>query len=106
MRNFWSNPAKQEGKQIPDKLMHMLVLERGLNREANASLRLVEKTGRFSGRKVTFFRVFEPVAAKAAGLNEVHFDDLDAPTTLYYGHTEKDGEIILSRGEWKPAVGS
>jgi hypothetical protein len=67
---------------------------------ARASLlRVVESRGRFSDRKVTFIRVFDPERAAERSLQVRRFSDLDAHEELVLrkGHIEDDGFVIMSR---------
>jgi hypothetical protein len=60
-------------------------------------LRMIEEGGHYAGRAVTYFRVFDPAAALAAGVTVRRFRDLDGLTELRTGHTERDGAIVLNR---------
>jgi len=68
-----------------------------------SQLRMVESGGRYSNRKVTYFRVFLPVLAAQQSLDVRRYDDLDQYQGLILrsGHVEQDGSVILSR----PAAG-
>ena len=61
-------------------------------------LRMVESDGRYSGRKVTFVRVFDPMRAAAGAVTVERFDDLDAHQSLvlWSGHVERDGSLAIS----------
>jgi hypothetical protein len=67
-----------------------------------SQLRMVESTGRYSDRKVTYFRVFVPVLAAQQSLDVRGFNDLDQYQGLIVrsGHVESDGTVVLTR----PAV--
>ena len=64
-----------------------------------AQYRMVESDGRYSDRKVTYFRVFVPVLAAQASLDVRAFNDLDQHQNLIVrsGHVERDGTVILTR---------
>ena len=64
-----------------------------------AQLRMVELGGRYSDRKVTYFRVFVPVLAAQQSLDVRRFNDLDQHQGLIVrsGHVERDGAVILTR---------
>jgi hypothetical protein len=66
---------------------------------ASASLKLVDMAGRYSDRKVTYFRVFEPAAADQRSLAVKRYRDLDAFQQLIVqsGHIEQDGKIVVTR---------
>ena len=64
-----------------------------------AQLRMVESSGRYSDRKVTYFRVFLPVLAAQQSLDVRRFNDLDQFHNLIVrsGHVERDGTVVLTR---------
>jgi hypothetical protein len=64
-----------------------------------AQLRMVESPGRYSNRKVTYFRVFVPVLAAQQSLDVRRYDDLDQFQDLIVrsGHVERDGVVVLTR---------
>ena len=64
-----------------------------------SQLRMVQSGGRYSDRKVTYFRVFVPVLAAQESLDIRRFDDLDGHQRLIVrsGHVERDGTVILTR---------
>jgi hypothetical protein len=65
---------------------------------AAAALGVVEQPGRYSGRKVTFIRVFDSGRAAGRGLDVRAFDDLDAHPDLVLraGHVEQDGAVVVT----------
>ena len=64
-----------------------------------SQLRMVETGGRYSDRKVTYFRVFVPVLAAQQSLDVREFNDLDQHQGLIVrsGHVEGDGTVVLTR---------
>ena len=62
-------------------------------------LRMVESNGRYSNRKVTFFRIFDPAVASQRMLDIQRYRDLDAFHNLILrsGHLETDGQIVVNR---------
>jgi hypothetical protein len=62
-------------------------------------LRVVESNGRYSGRKVTYIRVFDPVLAAERSLEVKAYKDLDTQPELILrtGHIEADGVVMLNR---------
>ena len=64
-----------------------------------SQLRMVESSGRYSDRKVTYFRVFVPVLAAQQSLDVRQFNDLDQHQGLIVrsGHVERDGTVVLTR---------
>ena len=73
-----------------------------------AQLRMVESSGRYSDRKVTYFRVFLPVLAAQQSLDIRHFSDLDQYHGLIVrsGHVERDGTVVLTRPVVRAAAGN
>jgi hypothetical protein len=64
-----------------------------------SQLRMVESGGRYSDRKVTYFRIFLPVLAAQQSLDVRRYSDLDQHLGLIVrsGHVERDGTVILTR---------
>jgi hypothetical protein len=64
-----------------------------------ALLRMVESNGRYSDRKVTYFRVFDPALATLRSLDVRQFRDLDDAQGLIVraGHVERDGVVVMTR---------
>jgi hypothetical protein len=62
-------------------------------------LRVVESNGRYSGRKVTYIRVFDPVLAAERSHTVKEYKDLDTQPELILrtGHIETDGIVMLNR---------
>jgi len=61
-------------------------------------LRMVESNGRYSGRKVTYFRVFDPTSSAQRALGIQRYQDFDVFTgrILRSGHVERDGTVVLT----------
>lgn len=67
-----------------------------------AGLGVVESRGSYSGRKVTYFRVFDPRQTNGqAGKSgkRLRYEDLEArgELVLRAGHVEEDGTVVLNR---------
>jgi hypothetical protein len=64
-----------------------------------AKLRMVESKGRYSDRKVTYFRVFDPSSTAQRQLDIRRYQDFDDRQGLVVrsGHVETDGTVILTR---------
>jgi len=92
---MWGFKQKPAAVALSRKLTLHLGKECGLSGEAAAALRMMEEHGHYVGRKVTFFRVFDPATAEAAGISLRCFRDLDACAVAHHGHIESDGEIVL-----------
>jgi hypothetical protein len=74
---------------------------------ANPSqLRMVEVGGRYSDRKVTYFRVFDPSTAAQQSPDIRRYKDFDGfpGLVLRSGHVERDGTIVLTRSVSSPAA--
>jgi hypothetical protein len=74
-----------------------LIKEPGASVEGTAALRMIEERGSYAGRPVTYFRVFDPARALAAGVAVRSFRDLDGLTGVRTGRTVRDGAIVLNR---------
>jgi hypothetical protein len=71
-----------------------------------STLAVVEEHGTYSGRRVNYFRVFDPIRVAERGLQIHRFTDLDRHPNLILGsgHLEHDGSVVLSkRGKPHPA---
>ena len=64
-----------------------------------SQFRMVESGGRYSNRKVTYFRIFVPVLAAQQSVDVRVFKDLDQYESLIVrsGHVEQDGMVVLTR---------
>ena len=93
MRMFWKQPI---ARPLSANVTDILIKDRGLSIDGGAALRMIERHGTYSGRSVTYFRVFNPVAVHAAGITAPRYADLDPLTALFTGHTERDGAVVLN----------
>jgi hypothetical protein len=64
-----------------------------------SQLRMVESGGRYSDRKVTYFRVFDPNSTGQTALDIRRYQDFDVfpGLILRSGHVESDGTVVLTR---------
>jgi hypothetical protein len=64
-----------------------------------STLSVVEEHGTYSGRRVSYFRIFDPIRVAERELQIRRFTDLDRYPNLIIGagHVERDGTIVLSR---------
>jgi hypothetical protein len=64
-----------------------------------SSLSVVVQKGSYSGRNVSYFRVFDPICAAERHLEVRRFADLDASPDLVLGsgHVEAGGAIVVSK---------
>jgi hypothetical protein len=72
----------------------------GLSSATNpAVLGVVERRGSYSGRRVNFFRTFDPSHAEAQKVQVRDFDALDAHQDLVLasGHVEREGMVVINR---------
>lgn len=63
------------------------------------TLQMVESNGRYSDRKVTYFRVFDPASTAQRSVEVKRYTDLDAYQNLILqsGHVESDGKVVVTR---------
>jgi hypothetical protein len=64
-----------------------------------ATFRVVERNEKYSGRKVTQVRIFDPSQADARGVAIGAYDDLDwhPDLVLWTGRVEQDGTVNITR---------
>jgi hypothetical protein len=64
-----------------------------------SSLAFLLRHGSYAGRRVNYFRVFDPTRVAERNLQIKHFVDLDGSPELVIGsgHVEVDGTVVLSR---------
>jgi hypothetical protein len=85
-------------RPLTDAIRH--AIEKDAMTPANPSrLRMVEAGGRYSDRKVTYFRVFDPSNAAQQTLDIRRYKDFDVfpGLVLRSGHVERDGTVVLTR---------
>jgi len=85
---------KQPVSPLPEAITSSLGQLRGVSDQAAQGLKMVSQAGLYSGRKVTYFRVFDPATV---GAQPRRFEDLDGAGVLYSGHIEREGHVVLSR---------
>jgi hypothetical protein len=70
-----------------------------------SSLSIVEQHGSYSGRRVTYFRAFDPIRVAERALQVRGYVDLDLHPDLVIGsgHLEADGAVVLTRRD-RPGV--
>ena len=97
---------KRSHPQQPTTGMARALVDQGLPPGMDpATLSVVEQQGSYAGRRVKYFRVFDPVRANECAVQVRVFADLDAHSELVLGsgHVERDGAVVLSRREHAPA---
>ncbi len=64
-----------------------------------SNLQMVESSGRYSDRKVTYFRVFDPASAAQRSMDIKRYKDFDVFQGLIVrsGHVEQDGTVVMTR---------
>src|SRR5919202_860385 len=64
-----------------------------------STLSVVQQHGSYSGRRVSYFRAFDPIRVAERGLQVRRFTDLDPHPDLVLGsgHIEADSSIVLSK---------
>jgi hypothetical protein len=81
--------------------IRMALVNDGLSPQTDPNaLRLLERHGSYSGRRVSFFRIFDAGRATERGVHPRSFADLDAypELVLAAGHTEHGGAIVVTPG--------
>jgi hypothetical protein len=95
MIGFFGKPAPR----VPSPALRQALLDarRGTPAEIDA-LRVVERRGSYAGRRVTYFRAFDPAQAAARAVAVRAFGDLDPHAGLIVatGHTEHDRAVVLN----------
>jgi hypothetical protein len=73
-----------------------------------STLSVVQQRGSYSGRKVSYFRVFDPVRAAERSVKIADFADLDAHPELVLGsgHVEQNGAVVLTRQDRTQSSGA
>lgn len=71
-----------------------------------STLAVVLQFGSYSGRRVNYFRVFDPIRVEERKLQVRTFSDLDASPELVIGsgHVEVDGVVVLTRRDRSQAT--
>lgn len=77
-----------------------------LSNAALDGLRVVEKRGKFAGRPVIYFRIFQTSAASVGDRLVRSYGDLDHSANLvtYEGHEEMDTQLVSLKGPDRHAV--
>ena len=86
----------------PGRLVTQALAGGGLPAELDpATLSVVQQRGSYSGRRVTYFRVFDPTRNAERHVVIRRYTDLDACPELVVasGHIEQDGAVVLAKRE-------
>ena len=93
------NFMRRSSPQSPTTAIRHALKEDGLFSAGGESIALgvVESRGRYAGRTVRFFRVFDPARTGTRGLDIRSYKDLNAHPGLLLrtGHVEADGSVII-----------
>ena len=91
---------RRSSPQSPTAAIRHALKEDGLFSAGGESVALsvVESRGRYAGRTVRYFRVFDPDRTGTRGLNIRSYQDLNAHPGLLLraGHVEADGSVIIN----------
>ena len=98
MFGFKRKPAVQQ----PSAALSRAIVASGLPPGCNdpvTTFRVVERQEKYSGRKVTQVRIFDPSQATARGVTVGAYDDLDwhPDLILWTGRVEQDGTVNITR---------
>ena len=92
---------RKSGVRSPSEPIRRAIESGGLPAgvDAASALGVVESPGNYSGRRVTFIRVFSPTQAAEREVQVGGFTDLDAhpELVLISGLVEKDGTVMLNQ---------
>lgn len=102
-------PRRPASRPLSDSICRAIASEGSKSSIGDTSLlRMVELNGRYSDRKVTYIRIFDPAVAAQRSLDVRRFQDLDASKELIVrsGHVERDGTVILTRASAARIVGT
>src|SRR3954463_12788837 len=83
-------------RPLSDGIRHAIEKD-GMTPPNPSGLRMVDVGGRYSNRKVTFFRVFDANSVPVQTLGVRHYKDFDdhPGLVLRSGHVEQDGVVVL-----------
>jgi hypothetical protein len=91
---------RRSSPQSPSTSIRRALEQDGLvaAKDATSFLRVVESRGTYAGRKVRYFRVFDPVRAGGRDLKISAYADLDGHPELVIqaGRVESDGAVVIN----------
>ncbi|MCC7372768.1 MAG: hypothetical protein IT306_30430 [Chloroflexi bacterium] len=96
MFGFFKRPS---ARPLTTTIMHAVERDGPSSPAPLNTLLMVEMSGRYSDRKVTYFRVFDPATAAQRMVEVKRYADLDAFQNLIVqsGHVESDGKVVVTR---------
>ena len=97
---FRKSPPRRPSAAVSDAL----VVDGLQARVHPDTLAAVEQSGAYAGRRVKYFRVFDPIRSAERGLTVHGFRDLDGHADLVIGsgHVEAGGGVVLYKSERPP----
>ena len=102
---FWK---ASKPRVVTQAINRHLNSEFGMGSELLSKLRMLEKNGKFSDRKVRMVRVFDPELVSASAGSKLKFEDLKGTANegalRFEGRFEKDGSLFMS--DRRPRVAS
>ena len=98
MFGFKRKPAVRQPSAALSRAIAASGLPPGCN-DPVTTFRVVERQEKYSGRKVTQVRIFDPSQAEARGVAVGTYDDLDThpDLVLWTGRVEQDGTVNITR---------
>jgi hypothetical protein len=105
MFGFKRKPAVQQPSAALSRAIIASGLPPGCNDPAT-TFRVVERQEKYSGRKVTQVRIFDPSQAEARGVAVGTYGDLDTrpDLVLWTGRVEQDGTVSITRQATAPST--
>jgi len=100
---FWQGSSPQS---LPESVWRVVATQRNVEVSQIATMRYVQKRGKFAGRRVRQIRIFDPAQLPSPGAGRVSYDALDAHrgAILFDGLIEGDGSVgIFDRRQPKGA---
>ena len=94
---FWK---ASEPRMVTQAINRHLISEFRLEPELLAKLRLLEKDGKYSDRRVRMLRIFDPELVSIGEASKLKYDDLkgagNEKALRFEGRLELDGSLYLS----------
>src|SRR5215213_8563700 len=98
----WKVWQKTPDGLLSEGLKQRLAADRGVTAEDAGRLRMKQQRGEYSGRNVTYFQVFDPIAAAEQGADLSRLETMDSRRFLHTGFIERDGSIVLNAPPREP----
>ena len=95
-RNLWHNSTPRE---LPKDVRAALASKFRLEEETLSRLRVLEKSGKYAGRRVRFIRIIDPTLLTREAASQLRYNTLDngecRKAILFDGHIEKGGLVLI-----------